>query len=351
MAREPSTFGNDSRPFGEAVLWRPEANGRVVCDLCAHRCRILPGRSGVCRVRANRNGRLVSLVRDRLIAGHVDPIEKKPLFHFLPGTLSYSIATAGCNFRCRFCQNFTLSQAVRDGGEVPGEPVAPARVVEAALRSGCATLAYTYTEPTIFFETAEEVGLLARQRGLKNVFVTNGFLTPEAVERARAFLDAANVDLKGFDDGRYRKVCGASLKGVLTGLESLVRAGVWVEVTTLVVPGMNDSDGELRAVARYVADLGRHVPWHISRYHPDYLMDSGGPTPLATLERAWELGREAGLDHVYLGNVPGHPSEHTTCPKCGTIVLERLGFHAVPRALAGGRCAACGERIHGVFAA
>lgn len=348
MAPGRSTSTRTADSASNAVLWRPLDGGRVACDLCAHRCTILPGKAGVCKVRVNREGRLVSLVRDRLLAGQVDPVEKKPFFHFLPGSLSYSIATAGCNFRCRFCQNFTLSQAVRDGGIVPGRPVAPAAVVEAALATGCRTIAYTYTEPTIFFETAEEVGLLGRERGLKNLFVTNGYLTKEAADRARSFLDGANVDLKGFDDRRYRQVCGASLKGVLEGLEALLSASVWVEVTTLVVPGLNDSEGELRAIARHLRSLGAHIPWHVSRFHPDYRMEDRGPTPLSTLERAWEIGREEGLAFVYLGNVPGHRGENTYCPKCGTMVLERVGF-ALRRAAPGGRCGRCGMEIAGVF--
>ena len=348
MAPGRSTSTKTAEPASNAVLWRPLEGGRVVCDLCAHRCTILPGRAGVCRVRVNREGKLQSLVRDRLIAGHVDPVEKKPFFHLLPGSLSYSIATAGCNFRCRFCQNFTLSHTVRDSGQLPGRPVAPASVVEAALATGCRSLAYTYTEPTIFFETAEEVGLLARERGLKNLFVTNGYLTREAVERARSFLDGANVDLKGFNDLRYRQVCGASLKGVLLGLEALLEASVWVEVTTLVVPGLNDTEGELRAIARHLKSLGKDIPWHVSRFHPDYLMDDRGPTPLATLERAYAIGREEGLAYVYLGNVPGHRGENTYCPKCGTMVVERVGF-ALRRSAPGGRCDRCGAEIAGVF--
>ena len=210
-------------------------------------------------------------------------------------------------------------------------------------------MAYTYTEPTIFFETAEAVGLLARMVGLKNIFVTNGYLTREAVQRAEHFLDAANVDLKGFDDGRYRKTCGAALKGVLTGIEALLHAGMWIEITTLVVPGYNDSQEELGAVARYIAGLGKHIPWHISRYHPDYQMLDGGPTPMDTLLRAYDLGKEAGLDYVYLGNVPGHPSENTACPNCGTIVVAREGYTLSGLRLSDGRCQSCGEAIAGVW--
>jgi len=318
--------------------------------LCAHRCLILPGRAGVCRVRVNDSGALKTLVLNRLVSAWPDAIEKKPLFHVLPGSRAFSIATAGCNFRCNYCQNWQISQAPRqaprkeqrqapgDAGSLPGEVTPPEAVVEAAIRSGCEVVAYTYTEPTIFFETAEAVGLLARERGLKNAFVTNGYLTAEAVARAASFLDAANVDLKGFDDARYRKVCGASLRGVLEGLEALLAAGIWVEVTTLVVPGLNDSEEELAAMARHIAGLGRHIPWHLSRFHPDYKMAGPQPTPMASLERAWNAGRAAGLDYVYLGNVRGHGSENTACPTCGTMVIGRDGFTLTALRLREGMC-------------
>jgi pyruvate formate lyase activating enzyme len=321
----------------------------VHCDLCAHRCRIPEGHAGVCQVRVNEGGALKTLVLNRLVAAAADPIEKKPLFHFLPGSTAFSIATAGCNFRCRYCQNWQISQAPRGGGRVDGEVTSPQAVVEAARRRGCSTIAYTYTEPTIFFETAEAVGSLARQGGLKNIFVTNGYMTPEAVQRARSFLDAANVDLKGFDDGRYRKICGATLKGVLSGIEALVEAGVWVEITTLVVPGVNDSEEELGAIARYVAGLGRHIPWHISRYHPDYEMLDVAATPLGSLQRAYDLGRAAGLKFVYVGNVPGHASESTACPECGTMLVSREGFSLSALRLREGSCPDCGAAVPGVW--
>ncbi len=320
------------------------------CLLCAHRCTILPGRAGVCKVRVNEAGVLRTLVLNRLVSAAADPVEKKPFFHFLPGERAFSIATAGCNFRCRYCQNWQISQALRDSGHVPGTITPPEDVVATAIRMGCKIVAYTYTEPTIFFETAEAVGLLARQAGLKNVFVTNGYLTPEAVDRARPFLDAVNVDLKGFDDLRYRRTCGATLRGVLEGIDALLAAGMWVEITTLVVPGVNDSQEELEAVARHIAGLSPDIPWHVSRYHPDYQMRGGGPTPLASLERARSAGKAAGLRYVYLGNVAGHTSESTACPKCATIVLGRSGFALVANRLREGRCPACGWNIAGVWA-
>ena len=320
------------------------------CLLCAHRCTILPGRAGVCKVRVNEAGVLRTLVLNRLVSASADPVEKKPLFHFLPGERAFSIATAGCNFRCRYCQNWQISQAPRDSDDVPGTVTPPEDVVATAIRMRCSIVAYTYTEPTIFFETAEAVGLLARQAGLQNVFVTNGYLTPEAVDRARAFLDAANVDLKGFDDRRYRRTCGAALKGVLEGIDALLAAGVWVEITTLVVPGVNDSQDELEAIARHIAGRSPDIPWHVSRYHPDYRMTAGAPTSLASLERARSAGKAAGLRYVYLGNVSGHASESTTCPNCATMVLSRAGFALAANCLREGRCPACGWNIAGVWA-
>jgi pyruvate formate lyase activating enzyme len=332
-----------------AVLWHKEPDGRVVCDLCAHRCRILPGQAGVCQVRVNRGGELRTLVLNRLISAHLDPIEKKPFFHFLPGSFSLSIATVGCNFRCDFCQNWQISQHVREHGDFPGDVTEPEEVVGTALKGACASISYTYTEPTIFFETCEAVGRLARDRGLKNNFVTNGYLTREAALRAAAFLDAANVDLKGFDDSRYRTVCGATLKGVLDGLEALLDNGVWVEVTTLVVPELNDSEAELRAIARHIRGLGPDIPWHVSRFHPDYKMTGGKATPLSTLKRAYEVGREEGLKYVYTGNVPGDDSENTYCPDCAKMVVGRVGFRLTATNLRDGRCGSCGSRIAGRF--
>lgn len=350
MAPERSTSTRNSETLHPAVLWHSEEAGAVRCDLCAHRCRILPGRGGVCKVRVNDAGALVTLVHNRLVSACADPVEKKPLFHFMPGSLAFSIATPGCNFRCGYCQNWQISQSLRHAGSIPGEVTEPQAVVDAAIRTRCALVAYTYTEPTIFFETAEAIGILARERGLKNAFVTNGYLTAEAVTRATSFLDAANVDLKGFDDARYRKVCGAALKGVLEGIESLLAAGIWVEITTLVVPGMNDSEEELTCMARYLAGLGRHIPWHLSRFHPDYKMSGTAPTPLGTLERAWTIARSAGLEFVYLGNVPGHGKESTACPTCGTMVVGREGFTLTAMNLKGGRCPSCGTTIAGLWA-
>jgi pyruvate formate lyase activating enzyme len=339
----------------EAELWARAEGGRADCFLCAHRCRVAPGKRGVCGVRENRDGTLVSLSYGRLISRAVDPIEKKPLYHFLPGTASYSIATAGCNLRCDFCQNWQISQIraegpVGTGGELPGEPATPEDVVADAERQGCATIACTYTEPTIFFEFARDSALAARERGIATVFVTNGFQTPKTVEAMRGVVDAANVDLKGFTEEFYRDFCGGRLAPVLESIRGMCAAGIHVEITTLVIPGRNDSDVELGGIAEFIAALPGDVAWHVSAFHPDYKAGGLTRTPITTLERAVKIGRGAGLRYVYTGNVSGGVTD-TGCPKCGVVVIGRRGFSASIEALdapAGSRmgaCSACGEAL------
>lgn len=333
----------------EAMLWSPREDGKAECHLCAHRCVIAPEKSGVCGVRENRGGRLVTLVYGEVVAAHVDPIEKKPLYHFFPGSKALSIATAGCNFRCGFCQNWQISQAPRrEGGGVAGDPFAPAAVVRAALEENCRSISYTYTEPTIFFEYAFDTAKLAREAGLANNFVTNGYMTPEALETIRPFLDAANVDLKAFRDETYKRICGARLEPVLASIRLMHALGVWVEVTTLVVPGLNDGEEELRSIARFVASVDPGIPWHLSRFHPDYEYTQAPPTPVATLRAAAEMGRKEGLRHIYIGNVPGE-TEDTLCAKCGFVLIRRRGFAVVGNALVDSRCPSCGTALAGRF--
>jgi pyruvate formate lyase activating enzyme len=333
----------------EAMLWSPTEGGRVECRLCSHRCVIAPGKSGVCGVRENRAGRLVTLVYGEVVAAHVDPIEKKPLYHFLPGSKALSIATAGCNFRCGFCQNWQISQAPRrKGGGVAGEPFAPAAVVRAALDQDCRSISYTYTEPTIFFEYAFDTAKLAREAGLANSFVTNGYMTAEALGTIRPYLDAANVDLKAFQDETYKKICGARLEPVLESIRLMREFGIWIEVTTLVVPGLNDGAEELAAIARFIASVDPDIPWHLSRFHPDYEYTQAPPTPVATLRAAADKGRAEGLRHIYIGNVPGE-SEDTLCATCGFALIRRRGFSVVKNALKDSRCPSCGAVLAGRF--
>jgi pyruvate formate lyase activating enzyme len=327
----------------EASLWRKAEGGRADCLLCSHRCKVAPGKRGVCGVRENREGTLYSLNYGRLISRAVDPIEKKPLYHFLPGTTSYSIATVGCNFRCRFCQNWQISQH-RPRETFPGERASPEDVVRDAARRGCASIAYTYTEPTIFWEFARDTGRLAHGRGIANVFVTNGYQTPEAVEAMTGVIDAANVDLKAFTDDFYRELCGARLGPVLESIPAMRAAGIHVEVTTLVIPGRNDSEAELRKIASFVGGVSPDIAWHVSRFHPDYELTDAHWTPAESLERAVRAGREAGLRHVYVGNVASGETD-TVCPSCGTVVIRRRGYATAVVALEGSTCAECGAAL------
>jgi pyruvate formate lyase activating enzyme len=333
----------------EAMLWEPLEGGKVACRLCAHRCVVAPGNQGVCAVRENRGGRLETLVYGEVVAAHVDPIEKKPLYHFLPGSKALSIATAGCNFHCDFCQNWQISQAPRrKGGGLAGEPFPPEEIVRAAVDQDCRSISYTYTEPTVFFEYAYETAKLAREAGLLNNFVTNGYMTGEALETIAPYLDAANVDLKSFKDETYKKVCGARLEPVLDSIRLMRKLAIWVEVTTLVVPGLNDGADELAAIARFVSSVGPDIPWHISRFHPDYKYTMAPATPIPTLRAAAEAGKREGLRHIYVGNVPGE-SEDTLCSSCGFVLICRRGFAVVANALRDSRCPSCGTILAGRF--
>jgi len=335
----------------EALLYETLEEHKVRCALCSHRCVIADGQRGICQVRENKGGVLHTLVYGRLIAQHVDPIEKKPLYHFLPGTLSYSIATVGCNFRCRFCQNADIAQLPSDhGGTIIGATVNPEQVVKAAEKAGCGSISYTYTEPTIFFEFALETARLAHSKGIRNVFVTNGYMTPEALDLIAPVLDAANVDLKAFTRHFYKELCGAKLEHVQATLRNMKSRGVFVEVTTLVVPGLNDDPDELKALAQFlVHELGSDTPWHISRFHPTYRLTDRPPTPIQTLSAAREIGLAAGLRFVYTGNVPGDTGENTFCPACRAKLIDRWGFQVVKLRMKDGRCSRCGAVIAGVW--
>jgi pyruvate formate lyase activating enzyme len=332
----------------EARFYEKQEDQKVRCFLCHHHCQIKEGQRGVCWVRENREGTLYSLVYGKPIAAHVDPIEKKPLFHFLPGTFSFSLATSGCNFRCRFCQNADISQA-REQKSIRGENRTPEDMVSAAVESGCRSISYTYTEPTIFFEYAQDIALLASKRGLQNVFVTNGYMTTEALEAIHPHLQAANVDLKAFTEEFYRNQCGAKLAPVLESLQAMKKMGVWLEITTLIIPSLNDSPDELKALARFISSaLGPETPWHISRFHPDYRLTDLPHTPIKILQQAWEIGKEAGLHYVYTGNVPGDRGEKTYCHQCGQLLLDRYGFSITGNNLLQGKCPRCQTALAGI---
>ncbi len=333
----------------EAMLYEKLEGGQVRCNLCAHRCAIKPGRRGVCGVRENRDGVLYSLVYGTLIAENIDPIEKKPFFHVYPASKSYSIATVGCNFNCEFCQNHDISQMPRSTRMITGEDFLPAEIVARAKKSSAKTIAYTYTEPTIYFELAYDTAKIAVENGLKNVFVTNGFMTTETIETIAPYLTAANVDLKSFRDEFYKKRCGARLNPVLESLKKMKEMGIWVEITTLLIPTLNDSDEELKDIAQFIAGLGKETPWHISRFHPQFKMLNVPVTPVSSLHKAVEIGKQAGLKYVYSGNVPGDEGENTYCFHCGNLLIERYGFKVVKINLSGNKCSKCGTELDGVF--
>lgn len=333
----------------KAMLYDEREDHLVQCRLCAHRCKIHPDRRGLCGVRENRDGAFYSLVYGTLVAQNVDPIEKKPFFHVLPGSKSYSIATAGCNFRCDFCQNASISQMPGTTLMIMGEDFTPGEIVSLAKNNACRTIAYTYTEPTVYFELAYDTARLAGQSGLRNVFVTNGYMTPEAIDLISPHLDAANVDLKSFRDDFYKKNCGARLEPVLESLRRLKALGIWVEITTLLIPGLNDTREELTDIADFIACLGEEIPWHVSRFHPQYKMLDTPVTPIASLHLACEIGKKAGLKYVYSGNVPGDGGESTFCARCGSRLIERYGYEIRSMDLDGNLCRSCKTPLDGVF--
>ncbi len=334
----------------EARLWESLDEQKVHCHLCAHECQIDPGKRGICRVRENRDGTLYSLVYGKIISENIDPIEKKPLYHFLPGSRSYSIATVGCNFKCLHCQNYEISQYPRfHEGDIIGLLRAPEDIVTAARESQSASISYTYTEPTIFLEFAQDTARLARAQGLRNVFVSNGFMTEPSAKALAEFIDADNVDLKSFRDDHYRKVCKARLQPVLDTIVRLKQLGVWVEVTTLVIPGLNDSTEELTDIAQFIKGVDMGIPWHVSAFYPTYKMLDRPRTPAATLLKAREIGLAAGLRYVYTGNIPGKGGESTICYACGEMLIDRVGCQILRNTLQDGKCPKCQAEIDGVW--
>lgn len=335
----------------EAMFYRQLEEDRVICELCPHFCKLKTEQIGICGVRKNIAGHLYSLVYGHAIAVHVDPIEKKPLFHVTPGTGSFSLATVGCNFHCKFCQNHDISQVNKNGDlKYYGQEINPEDIVTMARRNGCRSIAYTYTEPTIYFEYVYYSARLAHEAGLLNLLVTNGYINPEPLRFISEFIDAANVDLKSFSDNFYKKFAGAKIAPVLETLKLMKQLNIWVEITTLIIPGENDSPQELQQIASFIKnELGPETPWHISRFYPQYQMQDHPPTPQATLERAHTIGREQGLRYVYLGNVPGNPGENTYCYACGKLLIERFGYQIIENNIQSGTCKYCQTSIDGLF--
>ncbi len=343
-----SAASSSSNDLHEAKYYLAIEGGDVQCLLCPRECYIKPGERGTCGVRENREGRLYSLVYGKPCAVHVDPIEKKPLFHMLPGSGSFSMATAGCNLRCINCQNWTLSQRLPE--EVENYDLSPSQVVELAKEGDCKTIAYTYNEPTVFFEYMLDTAKCAHKKGLRNLWITSGYINAGPSRELCKYLDAANVDLKGFTEQFYRRIGGGKLEPVLKTLKILKEEGVWLEVTNLIIPTFNDDLSQIGAMCEWIKhNLGPDIPLHFSRFFPAHKLTRLPPTPVKTLEEAREVALKIGLHYVYVGNVPGHPGNSTYCPRCGKLLIQRVGFIVSQNNIVEGHCKFCGEKIPGVW--
>ncbi len=328
----------------EGVLFDCLPGNKVKCNVCSHRCTIAEGKLGVCRTRQNRDGKIYTLIYNTVSSEAVDPVEKKPLYHFLPGTLSYSLGTIGCNFRCMHCQNWNISQVTLE--EAWTKEITPEEAIKRALATGCKSIAWTYNEPAIWHEYTYDSAVLAKKAGLKTIYVTNGYITPEALRRIAPYLDAFRVDIKSFSEDFYRKICGARLAPVLESTKLAKELGMHIEVITLVIPTKNDSPQELTQIVKWVHDnLGADTPMHFTRFHPMYKMDDLTSTPTETLEMAHDIAKKEGMRFVYTGNVPGHKYENTYCPKCNALLIDRAGFRVSAIRIKDGKCPQCGEGV------
>ena len=332
--------------FHSAILWERLAEQKTYCFACAHYCMIKPGQYGICGVRKNIDGALFTNVYENPVAVHSDPIEKKPLYHFLPGSKALSLGTAGCNFHCDFCQNYDISQM--RGDQVAGEYLSVNEAVGMAESQGCKSIAYTYNEPVVFVEYVHDVAIEAKKRGLKNVYISNGFESKETLELLGDKIDAMNIDLKSFSDKFYRRLCKGRLEPVLETIREAHKKGIWIEVTTLIIPGENDSEEEIRAIAHFIASVSKDIPWHISRFFPTYKMNHLLPTPVKTLDKARRIGLDEGLAFVYVGNTPGEQNI-THCSNCGQKLIIRNRFDLTQMHLDDGYCPHCQMPLPGVF--
>jgi len=331
----------------EAYLYKKLPDKKVQCRNCAHFCVLAPGERGKCGVRENVDGKLYALNYEKAIAINIDPIEKKPFYHFLPGTHSLSIATVGCNFACKNCQNWEISQSFKGAKNIPGEKISPREIVETALKYKVPSISYTYTEPTIFLEYALDTMKLAKEAGLKNNFVSNGFMSPESAKLVIPYLDANNIDIKSFDEKFYQENCDGRLEPVLETAKLMKKSGVWVEITTLVIPTLSDSEENFKKIANWIVkELGPETPWHVSQFCGaiSWKLQHIPDTPLETLEKAIEIGKKAGLKYVYIGNIPGHKAENTYCPNCGELVINRINY-SIHRYDKEGKCPKCGTKL------
>lgn len=342
------------------MLYKKIDDNTIQCLACNKYCQIKEGKTGVCGVRKNENNQLELIVWGKVIGAGSSPMEKKPMFHFLPSTQTYSIATVGCNFFCKFCQNWDISQCTRQIKEAGGDycdkiegfgrPMTPQQVINEAKRKKCSTIAYTYNEPTIFVEYALECAKLAHENGMKNVYVTNGYESKECVDKMIGLIDGMNIDLKGFTEHFYLSLTGAHLQPVLDTIKYCKENGIWVEITTLIIPGQNDSDEELRNIAEFIFNVDKDMPWHISAFHPDYLMDTTPRTPLSTLQKAYNIGKKVGLSYIYCGNVYDPEHECTYCKNCNAVLMTRNRFDTkFTSHFKNGVCTKCNTPCDGVW--
>jgi len=338
----------DERFVFEARFYEKLANKKIKCKLCPRECAVGDRERGYCGVRENRGGTYYTLVHSRVCAAHIDPVEKKPLFHYLPGSLAFSMATAGCNVNCKFCQNWDISQARPE--QIPAQYLPPKRVAELAAQWHCPTIAYTYSEPVVFSEFLMDVADAGHEAGIRSIVVSNGYIQEKALREAYGKMDAVKIDLKAFSESYYQKVVTGQLKPVLDTLVTLRKMGKWFEIVYLVVPTLNDSESEIGSLAHWVKEnLGTDVPLHFTQFHPDYLLKNLPITPVPTLERCREIARAEGLHFVYIGNVPGHPAENTYCPKCQRLLVERVGFEISQLLIRKDACPFCKQPIPGVW--
>lgn len=332
----------------EAMFYEKKENSTITCKLCQQNCTIFNSKRGLCGVRINESGKLYTLNYGKTAATGLDPIEKKPLFHFHPGSTTYSISTVGCNFKCKNCQNYEISQMPKDYGRIVGEELPPEEVVYAAKRYDCKSIAYTYTEPTIFFEYAYDTARLANDKDVKNIFVTNGYISKEPLMAIEPYLDAANIDLKSFSDDFYRKICGARLDPVLDNIRLYKKLGIWIEITTLIIPTLNNFKEELRNIAKFIRDVGEEIPWHVSAFSPMYKLSHLSRTTISDLRMARDIGVEEGLRYVYMGNVPSEGGEDTCCYKCGEKLIRRYGYEILSNGIEDSKCPICKSKIDGI---
>jgi len=332
------------------MLYEKLEGKKVKCNLCNHHCVIPDGKRGICGVRENKGGILYTLNYGKIIAYHVDPIEKKPFFHFLPGSNAFSISSEGCNFSCKHCQNWEISQLVKERKEIYGEDFKPEEIVEITKNENSKIIAYTYTEPTVFFEFVYDTSKIAKKEKIYNVYVSNGYMSEQTINLMNGLIDAANIDIKGFTEKFYREICGASLEKLLNSIKLLKKTGMWIEITTLLIPGLNDDEEQIKGIINFVKDeLGKETPLHFSLFYPHYKLSHLPPTPVKEARKAREMALENGLRYVYTGNYPGDEGENTYCYNCKNLLIKRYGFTIEKNLIEKGRCPYCGVNIDGIF--